>query len=77
MSHLLFKIGDFIMAALAIILNFLNGRFGRRVLINPYRVYWAFTMWGIAILLFFRFIAIPFFQWWDGVVALLNHVIWG
>lgn len=57
--------------------NFLNGRFGRKTLRHPYRVWWA-TFWFLLILwLFFRYIMCSIFKWWDGVVYQLNYVIWG
>lgn len=58
-------------------INVLNGKFGKRVLKEPYRTYWQIMTWGTIGFLFIRFIMFPFFNWWDKVVAFLNYVIWG
>lgn len=64
-------------AVVEFIYEFLNGRFGTKVLKEPYRKYWRIVMWGIAGLLALRYVIYPIFQWWDGVVCGLNRVIWG
>lgn len=59
------------------VLYAIDGRFGNRVLKPQYRVWWRLFTYGTLSILFARFILFPFFCWWDGVVNLLNHVIWG
>ena len=59
------------------ILYAIDGRFGRRVLKEQYRGYWRIFTYGTLFILFFRFVMVPFFNWWDGVVSFLNYVIWG
>lgn len=59
------------------ILYAIDGRFGNKVLKPKYRVYWRLFTYGTLAILFIRFVMVPFFNWWDGVVRLLNYVIWG
>lgn len=59
------------------VLYAIDGRFGKKVLKPQYRVWWRLFTYGTLFLLFARFILFPFFRWWDGVVSLLNHIIWG
>lgn len=59
------------------VLKAIDGRFGNKVLKPQYRVYCRLFTYGTLFILFFRFVMVPFFNWWDGVVRLLNYVIWG
>lgn len=59
------------------ILYAVDGRFGNRVLKPQYRRWWRAITYGTLAFLFFRFVMVPFFEWWDGVVDFLNYVIWG
>ena len=59
------------------VLKAIDGRFGNKVLKTQYRVYWRLLTYGTLFILLFRFVMVPFFNWWDGVVRLLNYVIWG
>ena len=59
------------------ILYAIDGRFGNKVLKSHYRIYWRLFTYGTLAILFIRFVMVPFFNWWDGVVRLLNYVIWG
>lgn len=59
------------------VLKAIDGHFGNKVLKPQYRVYWRLLTYGTLFILFFRFVMVPFFNWWDGVVRLLNYVIWG
>jgi len=60
-----------------VILSILNGRFGKKKLIQPLRTIWCVATWGTVIYLFCKLILFPLFEWWDGAVLFLNHVIWG
>lgn len=66
-----------VLAALYHLYRFLNGRFGKRVLRQPYRRVWQIVMWSLFIYLFTIKIMFPIMEWWDGVVRFLNYVIWG
>lgn len=59
------------------VLKAIDGHFGNKVLKPQYRVYWRLFTYGTLFILFFRFVMVPFFNCWDGVVRLLNYVIWG
>lgn len=59
------------------ILNIIDGRFGKRVLKPQYRVWWRTITYGSLFFLFFRFVVIPFFEFWEKVIMFLNFVIWG
>ena len=59
------------------VLKAIDGHFGNKVLKPQYRVYWRLFTYGTLAILFIRFVMVPFFNWWDVVVRLLNYVIWG
>ena len=58
---------------IVVVLNFLYGQFGHLTLKTKFRIFWI----GMWIILFTKFIMFPIFAWWDGVVRMLNYVIWG
>ena len=58
---------------IVVVLNFFYGRFGHLTLKSKFRIFWV-IMWFI---LFMKFVMFPIFAWWDGVVRMLNYVIWG
>ena len=66
-----------VLAALYHLYRFLNGRFSKRVLRQPYRRVWQVVMWSLFIYLFTTKIMFPIIEWWNGVVRFLNYVIWG
>lgn len=55
------------------IFNLIYGRFGNRVLKPKFRFLWR-LMW---IILFTKYVLFPFFAWWNGIVRMLNCIIWG
>lgn len=55
----------------------LDGKFGRRVLKPKYRRIWRCLTWGSLAILFFVYILIPFFEFWDRVVSAINYIRWG
>lgn len=58
------------------IFEILSGKFGTKVLKEPYRRYWKVFTFGtvfIIMLLVFAWII----QLWSDMVVLANHVIWG
>lgn len=59
------------------ILWVLDGKFGRRVLKPKYRRIWRCITWGSLAILFFVYVLIPFFEFWDKVVRITNYVHWG
>lgn len=68
----------FTLIAMAILVfSFMNGRFGRRVLKQPYRNIWR-VIWGLLfVYVAFTYVAVPFFNWWSEVINSINYVIWG
>lgn len=56
-----------------VVLNFFYGRFGHLTLKPKFRIFWV----GVWVILFVKFVVFPIFAWWDGVVRMLNYVIWG
>lgn len=55
----------------------LDGKFGRRVLKPKYRRIWRCITWGSLLVLFFIYVLIPFFEFWDEVICAVNHIRWG
>lgn len=55
----------------------IDGKFGKMVLKPRVRIYWRFFTYGLLVLTFVKFILIPFSQWWEKVVNLLNALAWG
>lgn len=55
----------------------IDGKFGRYVLKPKYRNRWRWFTYGTLTILLFKFIIIPFFEWWQGVVDYINYVRWG
>lgn len=66
-----------VVLALIVFVGFLNGRFGKRKLVKPLIYLWRVFWWGLFIWAVFEFVAVPFFAWWDRVVAGLNYLVWG
>ena len=54
----------------------LDGKFGRRVLKPKYRRIWRCITWGSLAVLFFIYILIPFFEFWDRLVDTINYIRW-
>lgn len=71
------RIANNSMSGLITALEFVDGRFGRKVLKRPYRRVWRVMTYGSLFLLIWNFVIVPLFRWWDGVVRFLNYVIWG
>lgn len=66
-----------ILEVLETILCVLDGKFGRRVLKPKYRRIWRCITWGSLAVLFFIYVLIPFFEFWDKIVRIINYVHWG
>lgn len=60
-----------------IFLYAINGRFGNLILKPKYRFWWRILTYSTITFLLFKFVACPFFDWWDKVVAWMNYIIWG
>lgn len=55
----------------------MNGYFGKYMLRKPFIYVWRSLTWGTLVWAVFTYVFMPFLNWWDGVVAFLNYVIWG
>ncbi len=71
------KIVDSILSYVMVVINFLNGKFGRYRLNQPYRKVWKIITWTTVSVLAWVYVICPFFSWWQGIVDFLNYVIWG
>lgn len=61
---------------LVIVAKAIDGRFGNKVLKPKFRRPWQFLTYGI--LSYFSFILLcKVFNWWSGIVDMLNYIIWG
>ena len=71
------KFFDFCAKYIMVVINFLNGKFGRYRLNQPYRKVWKIITWTTVSVLAWVYVICPFFSWWQGIVDFLNYVIWG
>lgn len=71
------RIFDSIVNYVMVVINFLNGRFGRYRLNQPYRKIWKIITWTTVSVLAWVYVICPFFSWWQSVVNFMNYVIWG
>ena len=71
------KVFDFCAKYVMVVINFLNGKFGRYRLNQPYRKVWRVITWTTVVVLAWIYIICPFFDWWQGIVNYMNYVIWG
>ena len=68
---------EYILMAMYRTYQFLNGRFGRKVLKQPYRRVWRIVMWSAFIYLFTTQVMFRIIEWWQPIVDKMNYVIWG
>lgn len=71
------KVFDFCAKYVMVVINFLNGKFGRYRLNQPYRKVWRVITWTTVVVLAWIYVICPFFNWWQGIVNYMNYVIWG
>lgn len=71
------KVFDFCAKYVMVVINFLNGKFGRYRLNQPYRRVWRVITWTTVVVLAWIYVICPFFDWWQGIVNYMNYVIWG
>ena len=76
-DFVIYVVAENVLAALYHLYRFLNGRFGKRVLRQPYKKIWQVVMWTLFIYLFTIKIMFPILEWWQGIVDYMNYVIWG
>ena len=71
------RIFDFCAKYVMVVINFLNGKFGRYRLNQPYRKIWKIITWTTVSVLAWVYVICPLFSWWQGIVDFMNYVIWG
>ena len=71
------KVFDFCAKYVMVVINFLNGKFGRYRLNQPYRKVWRVITWTTVVVLAWIYVLCPFFDWWQGIVNYMNYVVWG
>ena len=71
------KFFDFCAKYVMVVINFLNGKFGRYRLNQPYRKVWRVITWTTVVVLAWIYVLCPFFDWWQGIVNYMNYVVWG
>ena len=71
------KVFDFCAKYVMVVINFLNGKFGRYRLNQPYRRVWRVITWTTVVVLAWIYVICPFFDWWQGIVNYMNYVVWG
>lgn len=59
------------------IINFIDGRFGKRVLKPKYRTIWQFITYGTIVVIIFWFVLCPFFDYCCKIADALNYMICG
>ncbi len=58
-------------------LQFIDGRFGKRVLKPKFRLWWRIVTYSIMAILLWKFIVFPLFEAWERMVGFVNYVAWG
>lgn len=71
------RIFDSIVNYVMVVINFLNGKFGRYRLIQPYRRIWKIITWTTVMVIAWIYVVCPFFDCWQRIVNHVNYVIWG
>lgn len=66
-----------VLTATCYLYRFLNGRFGKRVLRQPYKQIWQIVAWSLFVYFIVTKILFPILEWWQGIVYCMNYVIWG
>lgn len=58
------------------IIKALDGKFGNKVLKQPYRDYYRIIVLAIFAVLTWKYVIVPFFGFWDKAIHVMNHIIW-
>lgn len=77
MAHLFEALIGSVILVASVVYNGMNGRFSRVRLKKPYVYVWRAITWSVFIWVTFTYVFVPFFSWWERIVAFLNYVIWG
>lgn len=68
---------DFLLSIVVAVLQFIDGRFGKRVLKHEFRICWRVLTYSLVVMFLWTFVITPFFDAWDRAINLINYVIWG
>lgn len=68
---------DVILSTILVILHFIDGKFGKMVLKPKFRLPWRIVMYSLTIMVLWKLVICPFYEFWDKVVDFANAVIWG
>ena len=68
---------DFLLSIVVAILQFIDGRFGKRVLKRKFRICWRVVTYSMVIVFLWTFIITSLFEYWGRVIDFMNYVIWG
>lgn len=68
---------DFLLSIVVAVLQFIDGRFGKRVLKRKFRICWRVVTYSLVMIFLWTFVITPFFDAWGRVIDFMNYVIWG
>ena len=68
---------DFLLSIVVAVLQFIDGKFGKRVLKHEFRICWRVLTYSLVVMFLWTFVITPFFDAWDRAINLINYVIWG
>lgn len=68
---------DFLLSIAVVVLQFIDGRFGKRVLKPKFRIFWRIVTYSLVVIFLWTFVLTPFLDYWERVVNRMNYVIWG
>ena len=68
---------DVVLSTMLIIFRFIDGKFGKMVLKPKFRLPWRIVMYSLTIMVLWKLVICPFYEFWDKVVGFANAVIWG
>ncbi len=68
---------DFLLSIVVGALQFIDGRFGKRVLKPKFRLIWRIVTYSVMAMLLWKFIVFPLFEAWERMVSFVNYIAWG
>lgn len=68
---------DLLLSIVVGALQFIDGRFGKRVLKPKFRMIWRIVTYSVMAMLLWKFIVFPLFEAWERMVSFVNYIAWG
>lgn len=68
---------DLLLSIVVGALQFIDGRFGKRVLKPKFRLIWRIVTYSVMAMLLWKFIVFPLFEAWERMVSFVNYIAWG